>query len=265
MMDLFETSAYLFGDLRYLDVHEHGGGLAPTATQTQMQTQQQQLDLQGVGSPPLYPGPGDHHGLLTPHNNHPDHRRHVPSETAGGEEEEEEEDDDDDDDDEEDEGSSGGGGGRGGGGGEEDDEGEEEEEERGTRGRSPHREGQCLVWACKTCKRRSAPGDRRRAATLRERRRLKKINEAFDALKRKTVANPGQRLPKVLGGNQYHWKKSSQKAQTSVDHSNAPMTNHNAGDELSGAPSLMHLSSIVNSIARAETHLNPQNPDASEH
>lgn len=61
----------------------------------------------------------------------------------------------------------------------------------------PHCPGQCLIWACKTCKRKSAPTDRRKAATLRERRRLKKINEAFEALKRRTVANPSQRLPKV--------------------------------------------------------------------
>ncbi|XP_028305292.1 myogenic factor 6 [Gouania willdenowi] len=60
-----------------------------------------------------------------------------------------------------------------------------------------HCEGQCLMWACKICKRKSAPTDRRKAATLRERRRLQKINEAFDALKKKTVANPNQRLPKV--------------------------------------------------------------------
>ncbi|KAK7895944.1 hypothetical protein WMY93_021269 [Mugilogobius chulae] len=60
-----------------------------------------------------------------------------------------------------------------------------------------HCEGQCLMWACKICKKKSAPTDRRKAATLRERRRLKKINEAFEALKRKTVANPNQRLPKV--------------------------------------------------------------------
>ncbi|XP_001505391.1 myogenic factor 6 [Ornithorhynchus anatinus] len=62
---------------------------------------------------------------------------------------------------------------------------------------TPHCPGQCLIWACKTCKRKSAPTDRRKAATLRERRRLKKINEAFEALKRRTVANPNQRLPKV--------------------------------------------------------------------
>lgn len=60
-----------------------------------------------------------------------------------------------------------------------------------------HCDGQCLIWACKICKRKSGPTDRRKAATLRERRRLKKINEAFDALKRKTVPNPNQRLPKV--------------------------------------------------------------------
>lgn len=64
-------------------------------------------------------------------------------------------------------------------------------------GLQPHCEGQCLMWACKICKRKSAPTDRRKAATLRERRRLKKINEAFDALKKKTVPNPNQRLPKV--------------------------------------------------------------------
>ncbi|XP_062913833.1 myogenic factor 6 isoform X3 [Mobula hypostoma] len=60
-----------------------------------------------------------------------------------------------------------------------------------------HCPGQCLIWACKACKRKSATTDRRKAATLRERRRLKKINEAFEALKRRTVPNPNQRLPKV--------------------------------------------------------------------
>uniref|UniRef100_A0A3B5MM93 Myogenin n=1 Tax=Xiphophorus couchianus TaxID=32473 RepID=A0A3B5MM93_9TELE len=66
---------------------------------------------------------------------------------------------------------------------------------------SPHSEthcpGQCLPWACKMCKRKTVTMDRRRAATLREKRRLKKVNEAFDALKRSTLMNPNQRLPKV--------------------------------------------------------------------
>ncbi|XP_020389079.1 myogenin [Rhincodon typus] len=57
--------------------------------------------------------------------------------------------------------------------------------------------GQCLLWACKSCKRKSVTLDRRKAATLREKRRLKKVNEAFEALKRSTLLNPNQRLPKV--------------------------------------------------------------------
>lgn len=36
----------------------------------------------------------------------------------------------------------------------------------------------CLTWACKACKKKSVAVDRRRAATLRERRRLRKVNEA---------------------------------------------------------------------------------------
>ncbi len=61
----------------------------------------------------------------------------------------------------------------------------------------PHCPGQCLPWACKLCKRKTVTMDRRRAATMREKRRLKKVNEAFDALKRSTLMNPNQRLPKV--------------------------------------------------------------------
>lgn len=33
----------------------------------------------------------------------------------------------------------------------------------------------CLAWACKACKRKTATVDRRKAATLRERRRLRKV------------------------------------------------------------------------------------------
>lgn len=36
-----------------------------------------------------------------------------------------------------------------------------------------------------------------KAATLRERRRLRKVNEAFEALKKRTCPNPNQRMPKV--------------------------------------------------------------------
>ncbi|XP_075220303.1 myogenic-determination protein nautilus isoform X2 [Lycorma delicatula] len=55
----------------------------------------------------------------------------------------------------------------------------------------------CLLWACKACKRKTVTIDRRKAATLRERRRLRKVNEAFEVLKRRTSSNPSQRLPKV--------------------------------------------------------------------
>ncbi|XP_029452974.1 myogenic factor 5 [Rhinatrema bivittatum] len=79
-----------------------------------------------------------------------------------------------------------------------DDEEEEEEEEQHVRAPSGHHQaGRCLLWACKACKRKSSTMDRRKAATLRERRRLKKVNQAFEALKRCTAVNPGQRLPKV--------------------------------------------------------------------
>uniref|UniRef100_A0A0K0G4Z6 Myoblast determination protein 1 homolog n=1 Tax=Strongyloides venezuelensis TaxID=75913 RepID=A0A0K0G4Z6_STRVS len=41
------------------------------------------------------------------------------------------------------------------------------------------------------------PYDRRKAATLRERKRLQKVNEAFENMKKRTCPNPNQRLPKV--------------------------------------------------------------------
>ncbi|XP_029317907.1 myogenic factor 6 [Cottoperca gobio] len=154
-----------------------------------------------------------------------------------------------------------------------------------------HCDGQCLMWACKICKRKSAPPDRRKAATLRERRRLKKINEAFDVLKRKTVANPNQRLPKVeilrsaisyierlqdllqtldeqekpqngsshnfkdhsVASHECHWKKSSESWPTSADHSTAAMINQREGtSESSASSSLLRLSSIVDSITNGD-------------
>uniref|UniRef100_G1U534 Myogenic factor n=1 Tax=Oryctolagus cuniculus TaxID=9986 RepID=G1U534_RABIT len=60
-----------------------------------------------------------------------------------------------------------------------------------------HQAGRCLLWACKACKRKTTNADRRKAATMRERRRLSKVNEAFETLKRCTSSNPNQRLPKV--------------------------------------------------------------------
>uniref|UniRef100_A0A915D5J9 Myoblast determination protein 1 homolog n=1 Tax=Ditylenchus dipsaci TaxID=166011 RepID=A0A915D5J9_9BILA len=39
--------------------------------------------------------------------------------------------------------------------------------------------------------------ERRKAATMRERRRLRKVNDAFEVVKLRTCCNPNQRLPKV--------------------------------------------------------------------
>ncbi|XP_044133199.1 myogenic factor 5 [Bufo gargarizans] len=74
-------------------------------------------------------------------------------------------------------------------------ESDEEEHVRAPTGH--HQAGHCLMWACKACKRKSSTMDRRKAATMRERRRLKKVNHAFETLKRCTSTNPNQRLPKV--------------------------------------------------------------------
>lgn len=60
-----------------------------------------------------------------------------------------------------------------------------------------HQAGRCLLWACKACKRKTTHADRRKAATMRERRRLSKVNDAFETLKRCTASNPNQRLAKV--------------------------------------------------------------------
>uniref|UniRef100_G3PZ81 Myogenic factor n=1 Tax=Gasterosteus aculeatus TaxID=69293 RepID=G3PZ81_GASAC len=60
-----------------------------------------------------------------------------------------------------------------------------------------HQRGRCLLWACKACKRTTSLEDRRKAATMRERRRLGKVNDAFETLRRCTAAGPNRRLPKV--------------------------------------------------------------------
>jgi hypothetical protein len=57
--------------------------------------------------------------------------------------------------------------------------------------------GKCLTWACKVCKKKTSTPDRRKQATIRERRRLRKVNEAFEMLKKRTCPNNSQRLPKV--------------------------------------------------------------------
>ncbi|XP_061617429.1 myogenic factor 6 [Phyllopteryx taeniolatus] len=220
MMDLFETNAYLFNELRYLDDGDHGA--------------LHHLDM-AVVSPLYHAAADDDDSPSSPG------RDRAASETG--------------------EDSSG------------------EEHVLAPPGLRSHCEGQCLMWACKVCKRKSAPTDRRKAATLRERRRLKKINEAFEALKKKTVANPNQRLPKVeilrsaisyierlqellhtldeqdrsikqdtaiASGNP--WKKSCETWTNTADLSSAGSANQREG-ESSASCSLLRLSSIVDSIS----------------
>eukprot|EP00090_Calanus_glacialis_P034998 TRINITY_DN5973_c0_g1_i2.p1 TRINITY_DN5973_c0_g1~~TRINITY_DN5973_c0_g1_i2.p1 ORF type:complete len:211 (+),score=82.13 TRINITY_DN5973_c0_g1_i2:32-664(+) len=56
---------------------------------------------------------------------------------------------------------------------------------------------QCLAWACRACKRMSRGVDRRQAATVRERRRLGKVNDAFEILRQHTSSSTNHRIPKV--------------------------------------------------------------------
>lgn len=49
---------------------------------------------------------------------------------------------------------------------------------------SPHGPRRCLLWACKACKKKTVTVDRRKAATLRERRRLRKVGSKRSRLRR---------------------------------------------------------------------------------
>ncbi|XP_061742947.1 myoblast determination protein 1 homolog [Nerophis ophidion] len=74
-----------------------------------------------------------------------------------------------------------------------------------------HRTGNCLLWACKPCKKKTTDADKRKAATMRERRRLSRVNDAFETLKHYSAFNPNQRLPKVeILRNAIHYIESLQ-------------------------------------------------------
>ncbi|XP_028305474.1 myogenic factor 5 [Gouania willdenowi] len=157
---------------------------------------------------------------------------------------------------------------------------------------APHQPGHCLQWACKACKRKSSFVDRRRAATMRERRRLKKVNHAFEALRRCTSANPSQRLPKVeILRNAIHYIESLQELlrervenlygesgsepgsplsscseptadgsspvwqqlNANANYSSSYTYTKNDGDRVGGASSLQCLSSIVDRLSSVES------------
>ncbi|XP_076590318.1 myoblast determination protein 1 homolog [Chaetodon auriga] len=102
----------------------------------------------------------------------------------------------------------------------------------------PHQGGHCLLWACKACKRKTSHADRRKAATMRERRRLSKVNDAFETLKRCTASNPNQRLPKVeILRNAISYIESLQALLRTVrDDGFYPPLEHYSGDSDASSP-----------------------------
>lgn len=101
-----------------------------------------------------------------------------------------------------------------------------------------HQAGRCLLWACKACKRKTTNADRRKAATMRERRRLSKVNDAFETLKRCTSTNPNQRLPKVeILRNAISYIESLQALLRGGQEENYyPVLDHYSGDSDASSP-----------------------------
>ncbi|KAM3920749.1 myoblast determination protein 1 [Leptodactylus fuscus] len=100
-----------------------------------------------------------------------------------------------------------------------------------------HQAGRCLLWACKACKRKTTNADRRKAATMRERRRLSKVNEAFETLKRCTSSNPNQRLPKVeILRNAIRYIESLQALLREQEEPYYPALEHYSGDSDVSSP-----------------------------
>lgn len=64
-----------------------------------------------------------------------------------------------------------------------------------------HQGRRCLLWACKACKKKNVTVDRRKAATMRERRRLRKVSKlslTFDKIFDSSLKIVG-RIPFSLG------------------------------------------------------------------
>ncbi|KAL4613468.1 hypothetical protein GN956_G22698 [Arapaima gigas] len=100
-----------------------------------------------------------------------------------------------------------------------------------------HQAGRCLLWACKACKRKTTNADRRKAATMRERRRLSRVNDAFETLKRCTSANPNQRLPKVeILRNAISYIESLQALLRGHEESFYPLLENYSGDSDASSP-----------------------------
>ncbi|XP_008304678.1 myoblast determination protein 1 homolog [Stegastes partitus] len=126
-----------------------------------------------------------------------------------------------------------------------------------------HQAGHCLLWACKACKRKTTHADRRKAATMRERRRLSKVNDAFETLKRCTASNPNQRLPKVeILRNAISYIESLQALlRAGRDDSFYPPLEHYSGDSDASSPGSNCSEGMMDFISPCSTR--SENSDAS--
>jgi len=114
----------------------------------------------------------------------------------------------------------------------------------------PQRHHQCLIWACKACKRKTVRVDRRHAATLRERKRLRKVNEAFEMLRQQTTSPPNQRLPKVeILRNAICYIEALEKILNSTEPPNAnTMNSKKDEDRIIKNTSVIHRANEVNNV-----------------
>lgn len=131
--------------------------------------------------------------------------------------------------------------------------GHEEEHVRAPSGH--HQAGRCLLWACKACKRKTTNADRRKAATMRERRRLSKVNEAFETLKRCTSTNPNQRLPKVeILRNAIRYIESLQALLREQEDAYYPVLEHYSGESDASSPRSNCSDGMVSAPGRTPCH-----------
>lgn len=121
-----------------------------------------------------------------------------------------------------------------------------------------HQAGRCLLWACKACKRKTTNADRRKAATMRERRRLSKVNEAFETLKRCTSTNPNQRLPKVeILRNAIRYIESLQALLREQEDVYYPVLEHYSGESDASSPRSNCSDGMVSAPGKTPCHRGP--------
>ncbi|KAL4659551.1 myogenic factor 5 isoform X1 [Arapaima gigas] len=137
--------------------------------------------------------------------------------------------------------------------------------------------GRCLTWACGACKRTLSAADRRRAANMRERRRLRRVNHAFEALRLCSSDSPSQQLPKVkILRNAIQYIESLQEtlrqraencyssepgsptfSSSAATNLNAPFHPESFGEKKAAISSLMRLPGDVERLSSEDVILSP--------